>query len=202
VYAPDLLGRPPAYECEIELPGGDSISFEEFDPAARACGASTERQTYVFGPAASVLATAAGLPADHAWVIRVCAALDRERAAPGYCGWRRTQLVVKPGAGHVLHVTAAANRDSIRRHGLDWSRMSAAAGIAGSQKPELPAVFVCDDRFGASFFLQMARAPSDVWEVRVDGLWLESGPSGWWIIPHPVGPDRLRLAEQDVPAGR
>ena len=37
VYAPDLLGRPPAYECEIELPGGDSISFEEFDPAATWC---------------------------------------------------------------------------------------------------------------------------------------------------------------------
>jgi hypothetical protein len=32
----------------------------------------------------------------------------------------------------LFHVTSELNRESIRTHGLDWSRMGAAHGIAGS----------------------------------------------------------------------
>jgi hypothetical protein len=32
-------------------------------------------------------------------------------------------LLVKLGEGTMFHATAAANRDSIRRHGLDWRLM-------------------------------------------------------------------------------
>ena len=37
----------------------------------------------------------------------------------------------------LFHVTSAANRESIRSHGLDWTRMGAARGIAGSMTPAL-----------------------------------------------------------------
>jgi hypothetical protein len=104
-----------------------------------------------------------------------------------------------PGQGELFHVTAVANRESISRHGLDWHRMGAAPGIAGSAEPELAAVFVCDSREEADFFTAMARSPSDVWAVRAGGLWIENGPNGWQLITEPVGPDRLRLADRDVP---
>jgi hypothetical protein len=77
--------------------------------------------------------------------------------------------------------------------------MGAAPGIAGSTEPERAAVFVCDSREEADFFTAMADSPSDVWAVRAEGLWVENGPNGWQIITEPVGPDRLRLADRDVP---
>lgn len=57
----------------------------------------------------------------------------------------------RPAAGKMagmpsyFHVTSSRNRDSILRHGLDWSRMSVAAGIAGSQRPEQQGCFLCLD---------------------------------------------------------
>lgn len=98
----------------------------------------------------------------------------------------------------MFHATAAANRESIRRHGLDWRRMGAAPGIAGSTRPELPAVFACDSRDDISFFLHIARTPADIWAVDVEGLWVETGPYGWWIISQPIGPGCLTLAESDA----
>jgi hypothetical protein len=83
--------------------------------------------------------------------------------------------------------------------------MGAAPGIAGSTRPELPAVFACDGREDVSFFLNMARTPADVWSIDVGGLWAENGPDGWWIISRPIGLDRLTLTERDVvprPAAR
>lgn len=199
--APDLAWRPPCYSGEIDLPGGGSFGFEEFDPDGRLCGAISGDRPYALGAAAGVIAAMAGLTAGDEWVQRVVAVLARERAAAGPDGWRRPMLTVKRGSGWMSHVTAAVNRDSIRRHGLDWTRMGAATGVAGNTEPELPAIFLCDDDFDASFFLRMARQPSDVWEVLVDGRWLENGPDGWWIIDKPVGPDRLRLARTDVRGG-
>lgn len=107
--------------------------------------------------------------------------------------------------GKMFHATAAANRDSIRRHGLDWRRIGAAFGTAGSPEPELPGTFLCATREDARFFTDMAREPSDIWQVRVDGLWLEGDPGAsgggddiWMILPEPVGPDRLELIDTDV----
>jgi hypothetical protein len=197
-HAPDLVSREPNHSCEIDLPDGGSFWFEEFDPDGRLCGASADDRPYTLGAATEVIATASGLPEDDEWVQRVVAVLRRERATAGPGGWRRPMLTVKRGTGWMSHVTAAVNRDSIRRHGLDWTKMGAVTGVAGSTAPELPAIFLCEDDFDAAFFIRMARQPTDVWEVRVDGFWVENGPDGWWIIDQPVGPDRLRLARKDV----
>jgi hypothetical protein len=79
--------------------------------------------------------------------------------------------------------------------------MGHAPGIAGSTAPELPAIFVCEDLDDVSFMLHMARVPTDVWSVDVDGIWLENGPSGWQVISHPIAAERLSLVVCDVPAG-
>ena len=98
----------------------------------------------------------------------------------------------------MFHVSAAANRDSILQHGLDWRRMGASGGIAGSRSPELPAIFLCDGRPDVDFFLRMARWPCDLWAVNVDDLWIENGPSGWLVVPQVIAADRVRLAETDI----
>jgi hypothetical protein len=101
--------------------------------------------------------------------------------------------------GQFFHVSPAANRKSISHYGLDWRRMRAAHGIAGSPTPELPAIFLCDDREDADFFVRMARVPVDIWTVRVDRLWLESGPHGWRLVAAPIEPERIGLVATDIP---
>ena len=191
-HVPDLAECEPAYECVLRVPGDDQwIDFEELDPGGTVCGARRPGTgAYGFGSAGQALAAASGLSADDRWVAAVCAALARERT------WRmgrRPSLLVREGGGEMFHVTAAENRQSILRHGLDWRQMGATAGIAGSREPELPAVFLCENRDETGFFTQMSRLPADVWAVRVDGLWVETGPHGWIIVSEPVPPERLRL---------
>ena len=53
----------------------------------------------------------------------------------------------------MFHVTSVANRDSILRYGLDWSRMGAAPGIAGSRAQEAEGVFLASDEFEADWFV-------------------------------------------------
>ena len=67
----------------------------------------------------------------------------------------------------LFHVTSALNRESILAHGLDWTRMGAAPGIAGSSLPEEDGVFLCRDEFEAGFFVQMNNTggPVEVWAV-------------------------------------
>lgn len=103
------------------------------------------------------------------------------------------------GVGTLAHATASANRDSILRFGLDWSRMGAAPGIAGSRGPELDAVFLdYIERIG--FFTRMSRQPCDVWGVDVEGLWIERY-EGWLIHRSRIPPSRLHLLAQDLPPG-
>jgi hypothetical protein len=194
-HAPGLAESEPAHECLIQLPGDEQwIEFEELDPGGAVCGARRQGAgTYGFGSAGQALAAASGLAADDRWVAAVGAALARERT------WtrtgRRSMLVVKEASGEMFHATATQNRQSILRHGLDWRRMGTAPGIAGSPKPELAAVFLCESREETDFFISMSRLPADIWAVRVDGFWVESGPDGWIILPEPVPPERLRLVE-------
>jgi hypothetical protein len=98
----------------------------------------------------------------------------------------------------MIHFSASANRESIVRWGLDWRRMGGAPGIAGSVRPELPVVFLDDDPDG--MFRTMGRTVTDMWAVDVTGLWIESGPDGWYLHGQPIPPERLRLAESDLPA--
>jgi len=192
-HVPELAECEPAHECLVELPGDDQwIEFDELDPGGAVCGARRQGAgTYGFGSAAQALAAASGPTADDRWVAAVCAALARERT------WtrrgRRSMLTVKQARGEMFHVTATENRQSILRHGLDWRQMGTAPGIAGSREPELPVVFLCESHDETGFFAGMSRLPADVWAVRVDGLWVESGPDGWIIVPEPVPPERLRL---------
>jgi hypothetical protein len=188
----------------LSLPGGgdsddDFVELVELDADTSLWGGSRgDREAY--GSAAEVIADLAERPPGDDWVCAAAAALVREPGWGFADGWRRPFLEVVPGRGEVFHATAAVNRASIRRHGLDWRQMGPAPGIAGSAAPELPAVFVCADMEEISFFLRMARMPSDVWSVQADGLWLETGPSGWWVINNPVGAERLRLVATDIPA--
>jgi hypothetical protein len=65
-----------------------------------------------------------------------------------------------------FHVSSAANRESIRIHGLDWTRMSAARGIAGSGTPEAEGIFCADDSdVGFSVRMNNTGGPVDVWAV-------------------------------------
>jgi hypothetical protein len=202
-HAPELVERGPTHVCLVFLPEDENacIEFEELDPKGDVCGARRQGGgSFAFGAMEQALAAASGRPIDDPWISAVCAALGRER------NWtstsRRSMLEVRAGDGEVFHVTAAENRESIHRYGLDWRQMTATTGIAGSREPELPAIFLCESLAETIFFTEMASVPTDVWAVHVNGLWIESGPDGWLILAEPVPPERLRLVETDVPPSR
>jgi hypothetical protein len=97
-----------------------------------------------------------------------------------------------------FHVTSSLNRESIRRFGLDWTRMGAASGIAGSTVPEVEGIFL--DEL-PDFFVRMNNTggPVDVWAV--DGIEPESlveGSNGFPYFPGVIGSEQLTLLETDV----
>ena len=178
------------------------ILFEEFGPEGNPCGARLRGSSdATFGTPDVVLSTMAGARHFAEWVLRVRAALERERSwcedARTGISTRRWSLEVFPLKGELFHVSSSTNRESIRQHGLDWRLMEAAPGVAGSTRFELPAVFLDESSDGAEFFVDMARFPVDVWAVEATGLWGENGPDGWVIVPEPIPTERLRLADQD-----
>jgi hypothetical protein len=197
-HAPELIGLEPVHECIIEDTVGEPVvEFEELSTGRDVCSGRSRTGLTAFGDARTVLLTLGGLQPGDPWVEAVLRALNRDRSW-SYGGRRSTLQVVK-GSGEMFHATAAENRSSIAEHGLDWRRMAAVPGIAGSRRPELPAVFLCETSEEAGFFTNMSRLPSDLWAVRVDDVWLENGPDGWIILPEPVPPSRLRLVETDIP---
>ncbi|WP_329286621.1 hypothetical protein [Streptomyces sp. NBC_00691] len=104
-----------------------------------------------------------------------------------------------------LHVSSVLNRQSIARHGLDWSRMGAARGIAGSRRPEVEGIFVCRGEEDAEFFLQINNTggPADLWSVDGidEGLLLDNG-NGFVYLPDRIPATRVRLVRSDVPPQR
>ena len=100
------------------------------------------------------------------------------------------------------HVSPSSNRESIRRHGLDWSLMGVTGGIAAGpvfRGPEMEAVFLCVSRGEADFFIGFGSHPLvDVWQIDVSGLALEPGPDGWIIHRSPIPPERITLIAEDV----
>jgi hypothetical protein len=135
---------------------------------------------------------------DPEWVAAIDAALAVETAR-GH-GGGRTGLVVRRGTDAPrLHVTRSANRESVRRHGLDPARMTR-PGIAGSETPEWDGIFVAGED-EAAWFRSFVQEETDVWAVDVRGLWLVSDPAcsggfdqAWAIVPGRIGPERLALA--------
>jgi hypothetical protein len=102
----------------------------------------------------------------------------------------------------LFHVTSALNRESILAHGLDWTRMGAAPGIAGSLVPEEEGVFLCRDDSEASFFVRINNTggPIDVWAVAgIGGDELITTESGFGYFPARIPRGQVSLA--DWPAG-
>ena len=98
----------------------------------------------------------------------------------------------------LFHVTSAMNRESILVHGLDWTRMGAAPGIAGSPVPEEDGVFLCRDEFEAGFFVRMNNTggPVDVWAVAgIDEQKLATTGSGFRYSPARIPRGQIFLAD-------
>jgi len=99
---------------------------------------------------------------------------------------------------HLFHVTSVLNRESILAHGLDWTRMGAAPGIAGSSLPEEDGVFLCRDEFEAGFFVQMNNTggPVEVWAVADIGEeQLITSGSGFCYFPARIPRSQVTLAD-------
>lgn len=100
------------------------------------------------------------------------------------------------------HVTSALNRASISRYGLDWSRMGAARGIAGSHRPEQQGCFLAADEGERDWFVQMNNTGGavDVWEVQgIDADDLTQSPEGHYYFPGVISAAKLRLVQRDLP---
>jgi hypothetical protein len=193
-------GDPDNFEYPIPI-----IELVELDDKAGVWAGAFPGCPDAYGSAGEVIAALTSRPLADPWVCEVVAALGRD---PEWATWwgagtgrLRQHLEIVQGRGERVHATAAANRESIYRHGLDWNRMGPAPGLAGSTRPELPAIFVCEDLDDVSFLLHMAQVPTDIWTVDVNGIWLENGPSGWQVISHPIAQQRLTLLVRDIPVG-
>lgn len=102
----------------------------------------------------------------------------------------------------LYHVSSSHNRGSIEAHGLDWSFMKTAPGIAGSREPEVAGVFVCLDKFTVDFFVRVNNTggPVDVWAIDdVDQSNLIETASGFSYLPARIGAEHLTLIDQSLP---
>ncbi len=102
----------------------------------------------------------------------------------------------------LFHVTSSRNRESIQAHGLDWTRMAGAPGIAGSHTPEQHGCFLCLGEFEMQWFVDMNNTDGtvDVWEVeRIDVDDLVESPEGYFYLPRVIPPEQLALWRSDCP---
>ena len=105
----------------------------------------------------------------------------------------------------LFHVSSVENRASILQHGLDWSQMGYARGIAGSHRPEVEGVFLCLEEWEVDWFIDLNNTggPVDVWAVEgVNGDDLVESPNGHHYLARPIPPNQVILVRQDVPPGR
>ena len=100
-----------------------------------------------------------------------------------------------------FHVTSSKNRESIKRHGLDWTRMGDIGGIAGSGAPEQEGIFLCLDESEADWFISM-NAPGgllDVWAVQgVQESELVESPEHHFFLPRPIPSSQIALLHADI----
>ena len=87
---------------------------------------------------------------------------------------------------------------------MDWSRMAAAPGIAGSRRPEVEGCFLCVNPDDVDWFVRMNNTggPVDVWAV--DGVELDqllTSSEGYEYFPGKISAERLALVRQDVQLG-
>ena len=113
----------------------------------------------------------------------------------------KTSAVDSPDVSRLFHVTSVVNRDSIEAHGLDWSKMRDARGIAGSYHPEQEGCFVCFDEMDAQWFVRMNNTggPVDVWAIEgLDESTLVVSGEGYSYFPGCIPADTLTLVERDL----
>ena len=85
-----------------------------------------------------------------------------------------------------FHVSSADNRESIKTHGLDWTLMGVAPGIAGSPHPEREGCFLARDETETEWFVGMNNTggPVDVWAVELaDEIVLVDAGDGYDYYP-------------------
>jgi len=130
-------------------------------------------------------------------------------AATAIWAWRLSQSDCDETSGNMqivmqdrfFHVTSSFNRSSILEHGLDWTRMAAAHGIAGSRAPEQEGCFVCLDEDEVGWFVRMNNTggPVDVWAVDgVDREELCESPEGHLFVPRCIPPRNVELVRRDI----
>ncbi|WP_241032375.1 hypothetical protein [Rhodococcus pseudokoreensis] len=103
------------------------------------------------------------------------------------------------------HVTSVLNRASISRFGLDWTRMGAARGIAGSYSPEQQGCFLAAGEWERDWFVRMNNTGGavDVWEVHgIDDADLVQSPEGHFYFPGVIAPSEILLVQRDLPPAR
>jgi hypothetical protein len=114
----------------------------------------------------------------------------------------RQYAPMDPGEGVTFfHVTLSLNRESIGTYGLDWKRMGAAPGIAGSYGPEQEGCFLCRDDGEPDWFARMGshRGPVDVWAVEgIDESALVESPEHYYFVPFAIPRSQLTLLRQDL----
>ena len=99
-------------------------------------------------------------------------------------------------------MTSSLNRESIKEHGLDWSLMAAARGIAGSSAPEQAGCFLCLNEFEMEWFVGMNNTGGtvDVWAVEgVEPNDLVESPEGHFYLPRTIDRQLLTLWRSDCP---
>jgi hypothetical protein len=105
---------------------------------------------------------------------------------------------VNAGRETWFHVSSIANRESIRTYGLDWDRMGAARGIAGSEQPEAEGVFLCRNQSDVDFMLHINNTggPVDIWAVDgIDPRLMINNGNGLYYFPGRIPPVLLTLIE-------
>jgi hypothetical protein len=93
-------------------------------------------------------------------------------------------------------VSDARNRESIAQHGLDWRRMGALAGIAGSRGAELPGVFLAREHevdWFAGFARRRGLPAVDVWAVEIEDEQLVQDDGGHLYSRQPIPSERITL---------
>ena len=146
---------------------------------------------------------AAGPTAEPGWVEAVVGAVQQRVGlrAPN------SVVLVERASGVWFHATRSANRESIDQYGLDWRRMGDVPGIAGGRRPEREGVFLCRGLHDAYWFADMPRDDvSDVWAVRLIGVWLEAEAGGgvdldWALCPQPIPRSDIELRHADIGSG-
>ena len=102
----------------------------------------------------------------------------------------------------MFHVSSRVNRGSISSHGLDWTRMADAPGIAGSETPEQEGCFLCRGEPELEFIvgLNNTGGPVDVWAVDgIDEADLVRSPEGYLYLPRRIPSRSLTLLRRDIP---